>query len=216
MPSIPDSCVYLITQQNHSAGRSTVDIVRAAIDAGVDVVQLREKHMTARQRYELGMQLRELTREADIPLIVNDRADLAAAIDADGVHLGDDDLPIETVRAQLGPDAIIGRSVSTPKAAREAAAAGADYLGVGAVYQTTSKDVEPESAEIGLEGIRAIREVTDLPFVGVGGITPERAANVVAAGATGVAAISAITQATAPGSAVAAFTDAVQTGWRER
>jgi thiamine-phosphate pyrophosphorylase len=125
--------------------------------------------------------------------------DLAAALDADGVHLGDDDLPVSVAREQLGEDAIIGRSVSTPEAARRAEEAGADYLGVGAVFATDSKDdVPPEEQAIGLDRIRAVREATDLPFVGIGGVTPENAADVVQAGADGVAVISAITAADDP------------------
>ncbi len=190
--------VYLVTDSGLSGDRSTPDIVESAIRGGVDIVQLREKGTTARKRYELGIELRELTRGADVPLVVNDRIDLAAAIDADGVHLGDDDLPVSAARDQLGEDAIVGRSVSTPEAARRAEEAGADYLGVGAVYGTTSKETDPEQSNIGLDRIRAVREATDLPFVGIGGVTPETAGAVVKAGADGVAVISAITGANDP------------------
>lgn len=190
--------VYLVTDAGLSGDRSTPDIVEAAIAGGVDIVQLREKGTTARARYGLGTELRALTRDAGVPLIVNDRIDLAAAIDADGVHLGDDDLPVSVARERLGPDAIVGRSVSTPSAAREAESAGADYLGVGAVYGTDSKETSPEQSNVGLDRVRAVREATDLPFVGIGGITPENAADVVEAGADGVAVISAITAADDP------------------
>ena len=202
--------VYLVTDAGLSEGRSTVSIVEDAIEGGVDVVQLREKETTANERYELGLELRELTRDADVPLIVNDRIDIAAAIDADGVHLGDDDLPVPVAREQLGEDAIVGRSVSTPVAAREAEAAGADYLGVGAVYGTTSKETTPEQSHIGLERIRAVREATELPFVGIGGVTPENAAAVVEAGADGVAVISAITAAEDPAAATSRLSAAVE------
>jgi thiamine-phosphate pyrophosphorylase len=185
---------YLVTQGNlHERG--TEATVAAAIEGGVDVVQLREKHATARERYELGLKLRDLTREADVPLVVNDRIDLTAAIDADGVHLGDDDLPVSVARERLGPDAIVGRSVSTPEAAREAEQAGADYLGVGAIYRTTTKDTRESESEIGLDAVRAVREATDLPFVGIGGITVKNAGEVVTAGADGVAVVSAIAAA---------------------
>lgn len=193
-----DFGVYLITDADLSGDRSTVEIVENAIRGGVDVVQLREKGKSARTRYELGTTLRELTRDADVPLIVNDRIDIAAAIGADGVHLGDDDLPVSVARDQLGGEAIVGRSVSTPEAARQAEREGADYLGVGAVYGTTSKETDPEQANIGLDRIRAVREATDLPFVGIGGVTPDNAASVVEAGADGVAVISAITGADDP------------------
>ena len=205
-----DFNVYLVTDGGLSGDRSTAEVVRRAIDGGVDVVQLREKGATARHRYELGLELRELTRAADVPLIVNDRIDIAAAVGADGVHLGDDDLPIAVAREQLGPEAIVGRSVSTPDAAREAARAGADYLGVGAVYGTTSKETTPEQSNIGLDRVRAIRAATELPFVGIGGITPENAADVVAAGADGVAVVSAITGAENPEAATRRLAAAVE------
>ncbi len=211
MPSIPEQPVYLVTQHSVSAGRSTPAIVDAAIDAGVNIVQLREKGMSAQERYELGITLRERTAAAGIPLIVNDRVDLAAAINADGVHLGDEDLPVDIAREQLGSDAIIGRSVSTPQGARAAEQAGADYLGVGAIYQTDSKpDVDPEEHGIGLDRVTAIASTTDLPVVGIGGITPDRAPAVVNAGADGVAVISAITQATEPRTATARLAEAVR------
>ncbi len=201
--------VYLVTDAALSEGRSTPEIVEAAIEGGVDIVQLREKNRSANDRYRLGLELRERTEAAEIPLIVNDRIDIAEAIDADGVHLGDDDLPISVARELLGPNAILGRSVSTPEAAREAERAGADYLGVGSVYGTTSKETDSEQSEIGLDRVRAIREATTLPFVGIGGVTPENAADVVSAGADGVAVISAITGAEDPENATRRLSDAV-------
>ncbi len=160
---------YLVTQADRSLGRGTVDIVREAIAGGVDAVQLREKHTQAIDRYETGQKLRELTSEADVPLIVNDRVDLAVALDADGVHLGDDDLPIDVARRQLGADAVVGRSVSTPDAARAAAAAGADYLGVGAVFDTQTKDTRERESEIGVETVAAVADAVSVPIVGIGG-----------------------------------------------
>ena len=207
---------YLVTGAEHSPGRSTIDVVEAAVAAGVDVVQLREKPASARERYRLGRELRGLTRAADVTFLVNDRVDIAAAVDADGVHLGDDDLPVSVARERLGDDAVVGRSVSTPAGAREAAAAGADYLGVGAVYATSSKDTDPEGTEIGLERLRAIDRAVDVPFVGIGGVTVDDAADVIAAGADGVAVISAITAADNPEAATAALTEAVANGRRRR
>ena len=206
-----DYGVYLVTAADLSAGRTTVEIVDAAIRGGVDVVQLREKTATARERYEIGIELRERTRAAGVPLVVNDRIDLAAAIDADGVHLGDSDLPIPVARDQLGSDAIVGRSVSTPAAARDAEQAGADYLGVGAVYTTSSKDTDPEQTAIGPERVRDIRDAVEIPCVGIGGITPDNAGEVIAASADGVAVISAITAADDPTAATRRLADAVRT-----
>jgi len=185
--------VYLVTQESLSAGRSTEAIVDAAIAGGVDAVQLREKGTSARDRYELGRLLRERTAEAGVDLIVNDRADVAAAVDADGVHVGGSDLPVEAARNVVGSDAVVGRSVSTVAAAEAAADAGADYLGVGSVYATSSKDVPDEEAAIGVDRVAAIADAVEVPVVGIGGIDADNAGDVAAAGATGVAVISAIT-----------------------
>ena len=205
--------VYLVTQASLSAGRSTPEIVAAAIDGGVGVVQLREKDRSARERYEVGRELRELTREAGVTFVVNDRVDLAQALDADGVHLGDEDLPIPVARDLLGPDAVIGRSVATVSDATAAEAAGADYLGVGVVYRTDSKDDVPEANHgIGPGRVGDIVDAVDIPVVGIGGITAENAGAVVAAGADGVAVISAITAAEDPRAATAALGDAVRRG----
>jgi thiamine-phosphate pyrophosphorylase len=152
-----------------------------------------------------------------VVLIVNDRVDVARAADADGVHLGDDDLPVADAREQLGADAVIGRSVSTVEGARAAAEAGADYLGVGAIYATDSKaDIDDEEYDIGLDPVREIDAAVDLPFVGIGGVTPENAPEVVAAGADGVAVISAITAAEAPERATRKLAEAVAEGKSRR
>jgi thiamine-phosphate pyrophosphorylase len=205
--------VYLVTQESLSAGRSTRAVVEAAVDAGVGVVQLREKGRPARERYELGRDLRELTRAAGVTFVVNDRVDIAQAVDADGVHLGDSDLPVPVARELLGPDAVIGRSVATVADAEAAQAAGADYLGVGAVYRTGSKaDLDDDEHGVGPSRVAAIADAVDLPLVGIGGITPANAAEVAAAGADGVAVISAITAADDPTEATRALREAVERG----
>ncbi|WP_415378727.1 thiamine phosphate synthase [Halosimplex sp. TS25] len=196
---MPDWDVYLVTEERLSADRTTVDIVEGAIAGGVDVVQLREKGRSARERYHLGRKLRALTREADVALIVNDRVDIARAVDADGVHLGDDDLPVPVAREQLGPDALVGRSVSFVDDARDAERAGADYLGVGAVYETGSKDdIDDDEHGIGPDRVGSIADAVDIPVVGIGGITADNAGPVVEAGADGVAVITAVTGADDP------------------
>lgn len=207
---------YLVTQQDLSAGRSTEAIVEAALAGGIDVVQVREKHRGAREQLAVARTLREPTAKAGVPLVVNDRVDVALAADADGVHLGDDDLPIEVARDQLGEDAVIGRSVSTVEAARKAERRGADYLGVGSIYRTGSKDVDPNEHEVGLAVVREIDRAVEIPFVGIGGINVERATDVVAAGADGVAVISAITQADDPEAATRALAEAVAEGRTQR
>ncbi len=205
--------VYLVTQGSLSKDRDTREIVRAAINGGVGVVQLREKEMSARGRYELGRDLREMTRKAGVPLIVNDRIDIAQAIDADGVHLGDEDVPVEVARELLGTDAIIGRSVSFREGAREAQRAGADYLGVGAIYATGSKDdIDDEEYAIGLDRLESIVEAVDIPVVGIGGVDASNADDVAAAGADGVAVITAITGAGDPEAATRELGAAVQAG----
>lgn len=205
--------VYLVTGESISAGRTTPEVVEQAIEGGVDVVQLREKAQSVRTRFETGKRVRELTRNAGVTFIINDRVDLALALDADGVHLGDDDLPVPAARDLLGPDAIIGRSVSTVSDANAAERAGADYLGVGAIYRTDSKDDVSEAEHgVGPERIAAIDRAVDIPIVGIGGITPENANTVAAAGADGVAVISAITAADDPAAATSRLREAVMRG----
>jgi thiamine-phosphate pyrophosphorylase len=180
-------------------------------------VQLREKGRTVRERYETGREVREQCHEAGVSFVVNDRVDLAQALDADGVHLGDDDLPVPVARDILGEDAVIGRSVSTVAEAEAAEAAGADYLGVGTVYRTQSKDDIPEDEHgIGPERVTEIADAVDIPLVGIGGITAENAAAVAKAGADGVAVITAITRADDPQAATAALREAVKRGTGER
>jgi thiamine-phosphate pyrophosphorylase len=205
--------VYLVTADSLSGARSTPDVVASAIEGGADVVQLRDKSRSARERYHTGRKVRALTRDAGVPLIVNDRVDLARTVDADGVHLGDDDLPVEAARELLGEDAIVGRSVSFVEDARRAERAGADYLGAGAVYETGSKDdIDDDEHGIGPDRVGAIADAVDLPVVGIGGITPDNAEPVVEAGADGVAAITAITQADDPAAATESLADAVARG----
>lgn len=201
--------VYLVTQESLSGAHSTVEVVQAAIDGGVDVVQLREKDTSAQFRYDLGQELRELTNAADVPLLVNDRIDIAQALDADGVHVGDSDLPLDVARDLLGPDAIIGYSASTVAAAERAEREGADYVGVGAVYGTSSKAVEAERDGIGIARIETIADAVSIPVIGIGGITAQNAAPVIEAGATGVAVISAITDADDPEAATASLAEVV-------
>ena len=205
---------YLVTQESLSAGRSTVEVARAAIEGGVDVIQLRDKEQSALRRYRTGRELRELAAEADVDLIVNDRIDLARAIDADGVHLGQDDLPLSVAREQLGEDAILGKSTSFVEEAVEAEREGADYLGVGAIYGTSSKDVPDDEADFGPERVREIVEAVEIPVIGIGGVDATNAAPVVEAGAAGVAVITAITQADDPAAATRELREAVERGRR--
>ncbi|MFW6381695.1 MAG: thiamine phosphate synthase [Bacillota bacterium] len=173
--------LYLVTEQGFSAGRSSLEVAREAIAGGVEVIQLRDKQLPLPERYWLGRELRQLTREKGVELIVNDRADLAQALEADGVHLGQSDLPPAVARKLLGEDKIIGVSVSTPDEARVAEEKGADYLGVGAIYSTQSKEVEKSRSSLGIEKLREIRDCCHLPLVAIGGLTRENSARVISA-----------------------------------
>jgi|Deesub1362A_J573_1020465.scaffolds.fasta_scaffold11767_2 thiamine-phosphate pyrophosphorylase len=185
--------IYFVTEQALSRGRATIDIVKQAIAGGVDAIQLREKHMEAREVLELGYSLKEILRRHQIPLIVNDRIDIAMALDADGVHLGQTDLPIEVARKLLGPDKIVGISVSRVEEALEAVEKGADYLGVGPIFPTGSK--EDAKKPIGLEGLQRIREKVNLHLTAIGGVNRDNAAEVIKAGADSIAVISALSAA---------------------
>jgi len=201
---------YLVTQASLSEGRSTETIVEAAIEGGVDAVQLREKDTSAQHRIELGERLRELTTAAGVDLIVNDRIDIAYAIGADGVHLGQSDPSVSTARELLGPEATIGVSVSTVSEARLAAISGADYLGVGAIYGTDSKpNAETADEGLGVDQLAKIVEAVKIPVVAIGGITAGNAGGPIEAGASGVAVISAITAADDPAAATKELRSAV-------
>lgn len=185
--------LYVVTSSELSRGRSTVEVVRQALAGGATVIQLREKNWPARDLVELGRELRRLTREAGAGFIVNDRLDVALAVDADGVHLGQEDLPARIARRLLGEGKVLGVSVGTVAEALEAVAAGADYLGVGPIFATGSKADAGEP--VGVELIKAIRERVTVPLVAIGGINRHNAAGVIAAGADGIAVISAVVSA---------------------
>lgn len=208
-----DLSVYVITDRRLAGDRSILDVVRAAIRGGATVIQLREKEATTREMVELGRALLEITRAAGIPLIVNDRVDVALAIDADGVHVGQDDMPAAIARRLIGPDKILGVSAETVEQARAAERDGADYLGVGDIYGTTTKpDAGPP---IGIEGLRRIVQAVSIPVVGIGGINPDNAEPVIEAGAAGVAVVSAVMAAPDPEEATRRLREAVLRG-RER
>ncbi|HID64505.1 MAG TPA: thiamine phosphate synthase [Anaerolineae bacterium] len=188
-----DWTLYVITDARLSRGRSHLKVIEAAIEGGATVVQYREKTGTTRQLVQEALALRRLTREASVPLIINDRLDVALAVEADGVHLGVEDMPIPIARHLMGPQAIIGFSPETVEQARQAEADGADYLGVGAVFGTGTK---PDAGSpIGVEGLREMVRAVSIPVVAIGGITAGNAAACIQAGAAGVAVISAVVAA---------------------
>ena len=185
-----DCSLYLVTDRDLSLGRSNLDIIRAAVAGGVTMVQLREKEATTREFCEEGLKIREFLGEHHIPLIINDRLDIALALDADGIHVGQDDMPVAVARRILGDAKVIGASVSTPAEAREAEAAGADYLGLSPVFVTSTK---PDlTAQIGIDGIAPIRQAVRIPLVGIGSMNAGNAFEAVRAGLDGVAVVSAI------------------------
>lgn len=203
-----DWSVYVITDRPAAGDRSLTEVVRAAVAGGATAVQLREKRATTREIFELGRLLHRISREADIPLIVNDRVDVALALNAEGVHVGQEDMPAPLARTLIGPDRILGVSAGSVEEARRAEEDGADYLGVGDVYGTPSK---PDAGvPIGIEGIRQIAQAVTIPVVGIGGITVENVAPVIRAGAVGVAVISAVLGAPDPEDAARRLADAVR------
>lgn len=177
------------------------ETVEAALSAGIRAVQLREKQAMTRELYELARRLREITRRHDALLSINDRADVALAVEADGVHLGWQSLPVAEVRRLVGSERLIGKSVHNVEEARRASEDGADYVFAGPVFDTPSKaGLVPT---LGLDGLREICRVIDLPVIGLGGIDPSNAAAVMEAGAAGVAVIRAILAAPDPAEAAA-------------
>ncbi|MEW6529636.1 MAG: thiamine phosphate synthase [Thermodesulfobacteriota bacterium] len=206
--------VYLVTDRGLSRGRSTLEIVEAAVNGGVSVVQLREKKLETREFYEEGMRIIDFLRSRGVPLIVNDRLDIAQALDADGVHLGRDDMPLPIARKILGPDKIIGISINTPDHISEEAVRLADYLAVSPVFFTGTKEDITTPWE--LEGVKSARSLTHLPLVGIGGINRDNAADVVMAGIDCVAVVSAIVSADNPEEATRDLKDRVQSAKRAR
>ena len=182
--------LIVITDAALARPRRVEDVVRAALEAGAPAVQLRDKTANARSLFEQAVALRKLTREYGALLFVNDRLDVALAAGADGVHLGPDDMPPEAARRAAPPPFIIGWSTDDPEHARRAEAAGIDYLGTGAVFGTTSKDVSGQ--RIGPEGLRRVVESVTIPVVGIGGVDERNVSEVAATGAAGSAVISAV------------------------
>ncbi len=183
--------LYVITDEKGSRGRSHLQVAEAAILGGADVLQLRDKEASSGRLYRVALQLRKLTRDAKIPFIVNDRLDIALAADADGVHVGQSDLPACVVRELMGPARILGVSVDTVEEAVLAEKDGADYLGVGPVFE--ARGTKPDAGEpVGVDRIARIRRHCRLPIVAIGGIDAGNARKVREAGADAAAVISAI------------------------
>ncbi len=179
--------LYAIIDPSQSGGRAPFEIAAALLAAGVRLIQLRDKHAFSGELYESAKRLAEAVRHAGGTFIVNDRADIVPAADADGVHLGQQDLPVESARALLGAGRMIGASTHNLEQVREADCSTADYLAFGPIFPTASKE-NPDPV-VGLEGLREARKITRKPLVAIGGITLENARAVLAAGADSVALI---------------------------
>ena len=176
--------IYLQNRYSH------VELTSMALAGGADTIQFRSKSGSTRELIEIAIQMKTLCRKAGVPLIINDRVDIALAAGADGVHLGQDDFPIPLARKLLGPDAIIGGSAGDMEEAQKCLADGADYIGSGPVYGTVSKsDAGPAT---GVENIRIIAGQIPLPVIAIGGVTADNVKELIDAGAYGVAVISAV------------------------
>ena len=184
-----DYSIYLVTDEACLHGRPLLECVEDALAAGVTLVQYRAKAADGGVLYAEACRLKELCDKYSVPLIINDRLDIALAVGAAGVHLGQDDLPCAVARRLLGEDFIIGVSAHNPAEAVQAVSEGADYLGCGAVFGTATKH---DVAKLGLENLRAIRKAVAVPMVGIGGITADNYAEVLATGADGAAIVSGI------------------------
>lgn len=197
--------LHVLTDPGLSRGRSHEEIARAALAGGADVVQLRDKTLSRAPLAQVARVLRDLVRQAGGTFVVNDRLDVALEVEADGLHLGPDDLPVSVARPRWR--GWLGASARTEERARLLQEEGADYLGVGPVFGTTTKADAPGA--IGLEGLARIVEIVDLPVIGIGGIDASNAGEVIRAGAAGVAVISSVVGAPDVEAAVRALRRAI-------
>jgi thiamine-phosphate pyrophosphorylase len=198
--------LYVILDRSVAGGRDLDAILASALDGGAEMIQLREKTWPSGTLFPVAQRLRARCRAAGVPFIVNDRVDVALAVDADGVHLGQDDLPPAAARALLEPGMILGLSTHSVEQAKAAQAAGADYVAVGSMFPTATK---PEFQLVGPALARQVRPVVRVPLIGIGGITPENVGDVIAAGVDGVAVISAVCAAPDPRAAARRFLAAI-------
>ena len=200
--------LYLILDPSIAGSRSLVDLVKTALDAGVQLFQLRMKTSETRKLYEMAAAVGSCVHAGGGIFIVNDRVDVAQAVGADGVHLGQEDLPLADARATLGSGKLIGISTHNLRQAVEAETGGADYIGFGPIFPTATK-ANPDPV-VGVGGLREVRAKVRIPIVAIGGITPQNAADVRAAGADCCAVISAVLSAPEPGKAVADLVKAIK------
>jgi len=184
--------LYLVTNRYQDSLESFLEKVETACRSGVTIIQLREKNLTTNQYYQLAKQVKEITDAYQVPLIIDDRLDVCLAVDAAGLHIGDDELPVSVARQVLGPDKILGVTAKTVKRALEAEEGGADYLGTGAIFPTTTKENAPITL---ISTLKTICQRVAIPVVAIGGLTSENIDQLIGTGIAGVAVVRDLMQA---------------------
>ncbi|MFS9080579.1 thiamine phosphate synthase [Streptococcus mitis] len=184
--------LYLVTNRYQDSLESFLEKVETACRSGVTIVQLREKNLTTNQYYQLAKQVKEITDAYQVPLIIDDRLDVCLAVDAAGLHIGDDELPVSVARQVLGPEKILGVTAKTVKRALEAEEGGADYLGTGAIFPTTTKENAPITL---ISTLKTICQRVAIPVVAIGGLTSENIGQLIGTGIAGVAVVRDLMQA---------------------
>ena len=184
--------LYLVTNRYQDSVESFLEKVETACRSGVTIVQLREKNLTTNQYYQLAKQVKEITDAYQVPLIIDDRLDICLAVDAAGLHIGDDELPVSVARQVLGPEKILGVTAKTIKRALEAETSGADYLGTGAIFPTTTKENAPITL---ISTLKTICQTVAIPVVAIGGLTSENIDQLIGTGIAGVAVVRDLMQA---------------------
>lgn len=184
--------LYLVTNRYQDSLESFLEKVETACRSGVTIIQLREKNLTTNQYYQLAKQVKEITDAYQVPLIIDDRLDICLAVDAAGLHIGDDELPVSVARRVLGPEKILGVTAKTVKRALEAETWGADYLGTGAIFPTTTKENAPITL---ISTLKTICQTVAIPVVAIGGLTSENIDQLIGTGIAGVAVVRDLMQA---------------------
>ena len=190
-----DYSVYLVTDRRNKTDEEFLNIIEEAIKGGTTIVQLREKTASTKEFYDLALRVKEITSRYDVPLLINDRIDIALAVDSEGVHIGQDDMPAVIAREIIGDDKILGVSASTVEEAKKAEIDSADYIGSGAVFPTATKD---DADSVSKEELKEIVDSIDIPVVAIGGITVENAHTLKGSGIAGFSVVSAIMSAKDP------------------
>ena len=184
--------LYLVTNRYQDSLESFLEKIETACRSGVTIVQLREKNLTTNQYYQLAKQVKEITDAYQVPLIIDDRLDVCLAVDAAGLHIGDDELPVSVARKVLGPEKILGVTAKTVKRALEAEEGGADYLGTGAIFPTTTKENAPITL---ISTLKTICQKVAIPVVAIGGLTSENIEQLIGTGIAGIAVVRDLMQA---------------------